>query len=306
MERPTIVLDSADRYNKIYGLPTAHPLVSVVDLNHATSGINHARVHYGMYALFLKQGVQCTLRYGRRKYDYQEGTVVSFAPGQIVDVDHDNATTAMDVVGVLFHPDLIYGTPLGKRIRDFAFFDYSQNEAVHLSEDERAVFLDCLDKIKRELDHPVDGHSASLLSATIQVLLEYMHRFYDRQFITRHKANSDVVAAFEKRLKEFFDNGTASEEGMPSVAYFADLAHLSAGYFGDLIKKETGRTPKELIKQHLVDAAKQRLAASDEDIALIAYDMGFQYPAHFTRLFKRVTGVSPRSYREGLDRSLLN
>lgn len=232
--------------------------------------------------------------------------MVSFAPGQIVDVDHDNATTAMDVVGVLFHPDLIYGTPLGKRIRDFAFFDYSQNEAVHLSEDERAVFLDCLDKIKRELDHPVDRHSASLLSATIQVLLEYMHRFYDRQFITRHKANSDVVAAFEKRLKEFFDNGTASEEGMPSVAYFADLAHLSAGYFGDLIKKETGRTPKELITQHLVDAAKQRLAASDEDIALIAYDMGFQYPAHFTRLFKRVTGVSPRSYREALDRSLLN
>lgn len=299
MEKPIINLDSIAAYNSLYGLPTRHPLVTVVDLKQATRcGLNHVRFNYGLYALFLKNGVSCTLKYGRRNYDYQEGSVVSFAPGQLIDVDMERIETAPDVVGLLFHPDLIFGTPLGNKISSFSFFDYSQMEAVHLSADERAMFLDCLDKIDRELSHPVDHHSAALLSANIQVLLEYMHRFYDRQFITRHKVNSDVVAQFERNLKAYYDVNTPPKDDIPSVAYFADLANLSAGYFGDLIKKETGTTAKDMISQHLVTVAKHRLAANADDISIIAYDLGFQYPAHFSRLFKRITGQSPKQYRE--------
>lgn len=299
MQSKIINLDTIDAYNKLYGLPTTHPLVSVIDLRQATSIVNHVRINYGVYALFLKNGVQCSIRYGRRQYDYQEGTVVSFSPGQVVDVDMDDADVklAPDVKGLLFHPDLIYGTPLADKMSAFSFFDYSNMEALHLSEDERAKFLDCLAQIKEEAERPIDGHSAALLSANIQVLLEYMHRFYDRQFITRHKVNSEIVTRFEHELKTYYDNHRG---GIPSVAYFASRLNLSAGYFGDLIRKETGSTPKDLITLHLISLAKQRLAMGDEDVSIIAYDLGFDYPAHFSRMFKRITGQTPTQYRTSL------
>ncbi|MDE6494124.1 MAG: helix-turn-helix domain-containing protein [Bacteroidales bacterium] len=298
-------LDSIDAYNKLYGLAPQHPLVSVIDLKQATKAVNHLCFHYGLYALFLKNGVQCTLKYGRHNYDYQEGTVVSFAPGQVVEVEMAQTEMAPDVLGLLFHPDLIFGTPLAEKISSFGFFDYSQMEALHLSEEERAKFLDCLQKIKEEAAHPVDRHSATLLSANIQVLLEYLHRFYDRQFITRHKVNSEVVRLFEQELKSYYNNDSP-KSGIPSVAYFANRVNLSPGYFGDLIRKETGSAPKDLIAQHLVSVAKHRLAVSDLDVSLIAYDLGFEYPAHFSRMFRRLTGQSPRQYRTSFRRIDLN
>lgn len=298
MEKKTINLNSIDAYNKLYGLTTRHSLVTVIDLKQATQSVNHACINYGVYALFLKNDCNCTLKYGRKHYDYQEGTIVSFSPGQIIEVDMINEVVAPDVVGLMFHPDLIYGTPLGEKISSFSFFDYSQMEALHLSDEERNIFLDCLGKIDRELDHPVDHHSASLLSANIQLLLEYLHRFYDRQFITRHKVNSDILSNFERALKEYFSG--SPKETLPSVAYFADMANLTPGYFGDLIKKETGMTAQDMISRHIVSVAKHKLATTTNDISLIAYDLGFQYPQHFTRLFKRISGQSPRQYRESI------
>lgn len=297
MEKIHINFDSIDAYNKLYGLPTLHPLVTVIDLKRATNSVNHVVVNYGVYALFLKKGVNCTLKYGRKYYDYQEGSVVSFAPGQIIEVDMERDEIAPDVVGLMFHPDLIYGTPLGEKISSFSFFNYSQMEALHLSQDERDIFLDCLDKIQKELEHPVDHHSASLLSVNIQVLLEYLHRFYDRQFITRHKVNSDVLAQFERELHSYYNKPNGKDE-LPSVAYFADKVNLSPGYFGDLIKKETGITAQEMISKHVVSMAKHRLTVSNEDISIIAYDLGFQYPQHFSRLFKRITGQTPKQFRD--------
>ena len=299
MENNVINLDSIDAYNKLYGFPTLHPLVTVVDMKKATQFVNNVRMKYGVYALFLKNDSNCVLKYGRKHYDYQEGTVVSFSPGQVIDVAITSESVSPSAIGLVFHPDLIYGTPLGKRISDYNFFNYSQLESVHLSEEERATFIDCLDKISHELAHPVDRHSAAVLSANIQLLLEYMHRFYDRQFITRHKVNSDIVARFEKHLKEYYSDGNHSDE-LPSVAYFAEKVNLTPGYFGDLVKKETGTTAKDIITQHMVALAKHRLATSDDDINIIAYDLGFQYPAHFTRLFKRVTGQSPTAYRSSV------
>lgn len=300
MEKKTVHLDSIDAYNKLYGLPTLHPLVTVVDLKDAVSAVNNVRFKYGVYALFLKNGVQCSIKYGRRHYDYQEGTVVSFSPGQVVDVEMRPSEISHDVLGLLFHPDLIYGTPLAEKIRTFSFFDYSSLEALHLSEEEKLKFIDCLDKVKDEISHPVDHHSAALISANIQLMLEYLHRFYDRQFMTRHRVNSSVVENFQSHLREWFDF-KASPAGLPSVAYFADRAALSPGYFGDLVRKETGTSPKELIALHVVGEAKHRLACTDADVSEIAYGLGFDYPAHFSRMFKRMTGQTPSEYRASLD-----
>lgn len=284
-----------DAYNKLFGLKTLHPLVTVIDLKQATRSLNHVRMNYGVYALFLKNGFRCSIKYGRRQYDYQEGTVVSFSPGQLIEVETEEDELAPDVVGLMFHPDLIYGTPLAEKIGEFSFFDYSEMEALHLSEDERSKFLYCLDMVRQELEHPVDSHSAALLSANIQVLLEYLHRFYDRQFITRHKVNSEVVAQFHRDLKMHYKTGAPS---LPSVSYFAEKACLTPNYFSDLVRRETGLTPKDIITRHVISHAKQLLTKSGDDVAQVAYALGFEYPAHFSRLFKRVTGQTPSEFRQ--------
>ncbi len=295
----TLNLNSIDAYNKLYGLTTGHPLVTVIDLKKATKRFDRLRMNYGVYALYLKNGVGCSLKYGREYYDYQEGTVVCFSPGQTIDVDSSNEPLAPDVVGLMFHPDLICGTPLAEKIAGFGYFSYSQREALHLSDKEKKIFMDCLEKIKDEIEYPIDSHSTDLISANIQVLLEYLSRFYDRQFITRHNVNSSVVAAFEKQLTEIYSGGKTLDE-VPKVSYFAEKANLTPGYFGDLIKRETGSTPQQIITLKLIAEAKRRLTANDNDISVIAYDLGFQYPQHFTRLFKRITGKSPSEFRNEL------
>lgn len=292
-----IQLDSIDTYNRLYGLPTLHPLVAVVDMTKATRMLNHVKVNYGIYALFLKNGVNCTLKYGRRNYDYQEGTIVSFAPGQTVEVEMFDNEISPEVYGLLFHPDLIHGTSLGNKIGQYTFLDYAQNEALHLSEKERDIIIDCLHKIEYELDYPVDKHSRSLLNAHIELVLDYCLRFYDRQFCTRAKVNSDILTRFEQLLNDYF-NGDESKNGLPSVKFFADKICLSPGYFGDLIKKETGRTAQEYIQRKVIEQSKHRLLGSGQSVSEVAYSLGFQYPQHFIRLFKRETGVTPGEYRK--------
>ena len=290
-------LDSIDAYNKLYGLETKHPLVTVIDLREATKVVNHVRMDYGVYALFLKNGANCTLKYGRQSYDYQEGTVVSFSPGQLIGVDTDVDEIAPDVIGLMFHPDLLHRTPLASKIKGYGFFDYSQREALHLSADERRIFCQCLERIGEEIAHPVDRHTAEIVSSQIQVLLDYVARFYERQFITRGKVNSDILSRFEAALKQYLESGR-TKEGLPTVNYFAEQANLSPGYFGDIIKKETGLTAQEIIARHLVDRAKRRLTESTDDISIVAYESGFQHPQHFSRMFKRITGLSPTQFRE--------
>lgn len=296
MENRKVNIDCIDAYNRLYGLATRHPLVSVVDLKQAKKMANHIRMNYGVYALFLKNDVNCVLKYGRRKYDYQAGTVVTFAPGQIIDVEMDEDVVSSDVVGLMFHPDLIYGTPLGKKISSFGFFDYSQMESLHLSDREREIFLNCLANIDRELDHPVDSHSSAVISANIQLMLEYLDRFYDRQFITRHKVNSEIVQQFERLLKDYY-NSQEKRDVLPAVSDFAEKLCLTPKYLSELVKRETGLTTKVMITQQMINVAKHRLAVSDDDVSIIAYDLGFQYPAHFSRMFRRITGQTPSEYR---------
>ena len=291
-----IRLDTVDDYNKLFGFETRHPLVSVVDLKDATRVPKRVTVNYGIYAVFLKDTRCGTLRYGRQKYDYQEGTVTSFAPGQVVETEMDeNVKPAAR--GVLFHPDIIKGTSLGQEIRSYSFFSYSSNEALHLSLREREIFSDCLDKISLELDHSIDRLSKRLISRNIQLLLDYCLRFYERQFITRAEANGTVLSRFENLLDEYFENSSAQTEGLPTVRYFADKVCLSPNYFGDLVKKETGKTALEWIQNKIIDIAKEQLLIPTSSISQVAYGLGFQYPQHFTRVFKKVTGITPHEYR---------
>ena len=297
MDSSIYVIDSIDKYNSLYGFETLHPLVSVVDLNHAKCIPDKIRILYGVYAVFLKMVKGCEIRYGRQIYDYQEGTIVCFAPGQSVEVTMNSAEPQTDVLGLLFHPDLIKGTSLGRNIRRYSFFSYSSNEALHVSEQEKSLFMDSLRTIRTELEHAVDKHSRTLLSMHIELLLEYCLRFYDRQFITRDKVCRDAIVRFESLLDEYFDGNNAEESGLPTVKYFADKLCLSANYFGDMVKKETGMTPQEHIQSKIIDLAKERIMESDRTVSEVAYSLGFQYPQHLCRLFKKRVGCTPNSYR---------
>jgi AraC-like DNA-binding protein len=291
------VVDNIDTYNKWYGLETLHPLVTVVDQHMPLEWLNGATLRYGLYGIFLKQGAGCSVRYGREKYDYQEGTIVTHAPGDVFTVEWNKSLPMPPSRGLLFHPDILYRTPLGKRIKDYSFFDYGEHESLHLSLSERTVIMALMDQIAAEMQHAIDKHSQTLITDTIALLLDYCLRYYDRQFITRHKQCSEVFIAFQQQLIEFFENGQAEHIGLPSVAYFADKACLSPNYFGDLISKETGTTAQRHIQDALIEHSKHLLLNTRRSISEIAYQLGFDYPQHFTRLFKSRTGMTPNEFR---------
>ena len=294
-----IKLDSIDAYNKAYGIETRHPLVTIADLSKSAAAPLQGEVtyRYGVYALFLKQTHCGDITYGRMPYDYQEGTVTSFAPGQVITVHHEPGYKPK-ALGLLFHPDLIKGTDLGRTINQYRFFSYNSREALHLSEDEKAIYQDCLDKISQELDHPIDSHTKKLICRNIEWLLDYCMRFYERQFVTRHDADQGILGKFESLLNDYFEEGNARREGLPSVKHFAEQCFLSPNYFGDLIKKETGRSPQEYIQSKIIDLAKEDLLGTDKTISEISYDLGFAYSQHFNRYFKRNVGKSPSEFRK--------
>lgn len=292
-----IKLENVDQYNNLYGLETLHPLVSIIDLTKATKWVNHIQMNYGLYALFLKKTQSCNIKYGRTSYDYEEGTIVCFAPGQTVGVDTIEDEVAPQVYGIVFHPDLIRGTSLGKSIKNYTFFSYAVNEALHLSEQERGIVMDCLEKISLELEHAIDKHSKALIAMNIELLLNYCMRFYERQFISRSDANKDALSRFEQLLDDYFQSSLPMQDGLPSVKYFADKTCLSPNYFGDMIKKETGKTPQERIQEKIIELAKEHIADTDKTVSEIAYTLGFQYPQHLCRMFKKRTGCTPNEYR---------
>lgn len=293
-----VKLNNVDQYNSLYGLETLHPLVSVVDLTKATQKVNHIQMNYGVYALFLKQSKSCEIKYGRQSYDYQEGTIVSFAPNQIVSVETTDEEINPSVYGIVFHPDLIRGTPLAKTIKDYTFFSYAANEALHLSDQEKEIVMDCLHKISIELEHAIDKHSKALISMNIELLLNYCMRFYTRQFITRNATNRDSLTRFEQLLNDYFRSELPIQDGLPSVKYFADKICLSPNYFGDMVKKETGKTPQEHIQGKVLELAKESIIETDQTMSQIAYALGFQYPQHLSRLFKKHVGCTPNEYRQ--------
>jgi AraC-like DNA-binding protein len=283
-------------YNDFNNHDTPHPLVNVIDFSKAEVRTGK-KMYFGLYCIVLKD-VECgNITYGRNTYDYQKGTLVFISPGQVIDVQNKTEPYQPMGHGLVFHPDLIHGTSLGKNLSDYSFFSYNTSEALHLSENERKTILDCFSKINFELQQTIDKHSKRLIASNIELFLNYCERFYDRQFITRENANQGILEKFEDLLNDYFVSEKPQSIGLPSVAYFAENCHLSANYFGDLIKKETGKSAQEYIQLKVINIAKERLFDPDKSISQIAYELGFNYPQHFSRMFKEQVGSSPSEYR---------
>jgi len=198
---------------------------------------------------------------------------------------------------MFFHPDLLRGTSLGRNIKEYSFFSYSSNEALHISDREKLIILDVMNKIEYELNQSIDKHSKKLIVNNIELLLNYCLRFYDRQFITRSDVNKDILIRFENLLDDYFRSELTQTLGLPNVKYCADQLHLSPNYFGDLIKKETGKTALDHIQLKLIEIAKERVFDTRKSISEIAYELGFKHPQHFSRMFKNETGQTPNEYR---------
>lgn len=289
-------IDTVSEHDAFYHKENLHPLVSIMDFDGRIPEIYASKMNFGFYIVYLKDVVCGDMKYGRHTYDYQDRTLVFVAPGQIINLDI-NKDYKPQGYALLFHPDLIRGTSLGRNIDNYSFFSYQSNEALHLSQKERKIILDCFEKINYELEQGVDKHSKMLIVDNIELFLNYCVRFYDRQFITRNNVNNDIIVRFEKLLNEYYQSDKPQIIGLPSVTYFADQLNLSTNYFGDLIKKETGKTALEYIQLKIMALAKQKILDNKKTINEIAYDLGFKYPAHFTRAFKKNAGMTPIEYR---------
>ncbi len=290
-----IRLETIAQYNAIKGVEILHPLVSIFD-NSNLKKLPNGKIYFGFYAVFLKE-VKCgELKYGRNTYDYEEGTLVFIGPGQVLGVKNEENYQPKGWT-LIFHPDLIRGTTLGNKMKEYSFFSYDLNEALHLSEKEREIIKEILSKIDFELRNSIDKHSKTLINNNIELLLNYCTRFYDRQFITRENINKGILERFEKSLDTYFMSEKPQTMGLPFVGYFADEFNLSANYFGDLVKKETGKSAQEHIQLKLMEIAKEKIYDTTKNVNEIAYELGFKYPQHFSRMFKKSTGLSPNEFR---------
>ena len=291
-----IFINTVQDFNDYQGVETLHPLVSVVHVEN-TEHIKECVMHYGLYAIYLKENKGCKLSYGRTPYDFDEMTVTSFAPGQVVKVEPNPDVPFAKFTALVFHPDLLNRTALGRQMSRYEFFDYSSTEALHLSVQEVEVYRGVIAMIEQELHRAIDKYTRELIISNIELLLNYCLRFYDRQFITREEINHSVVKRFMELLDDYISS-KALREGLPTVAYFADKCCLSSGYFGNLVRVETGRTAKDIIADRLLAHAKQLLNDDTLTITMISERMGFDYPQHFVRFFKSHTGKTHSAYRK--------
>ena len=290
-----INIDSVSHLNDCYGFTHLHPLITIGHYEGEAVPGEYV-YHYGIYAIYIKETKGCVLNYGLTKYDFDEMSVVAFAPGQKVKAIIEPGSVQPRWTVLAFHPDLLARTVLGKKMSSYGFFSYNSNEALHLSAEEVTVMNSVMSLIEREMHHALDRHSRSIIVANIEVFLDYCLRFYERQFITREEINSSVVEKFQLMLADYMAV-EAGRQGMPTVAYFADKLNLSQGYFGELVKSATGMTAKDIIADNMVNTARELLNDMNLSVTQVGYRLGFEYPQHFVRFFKRKTGKTPGEYR---------
>lgn len=297
--KPIIQLHSISDINNFVQSKAKHPLVAVVDFSKLDEHIEEGtRISCDFYSIMFKNYCANNLRYGRQSYDFQEGSLICIAPKQVMTMDNEiEKKEDMMGWGLFFHPDLLRGTSLGNKMNDYTFFNYETSEALHLSDKEKQILYDCVQKIETELQENIDTHSQNLIVTNIELLLNYCLRYYGRQFITRKSSNSNTVSQVEALLKTYFRSDKLKETGLPTVKYLADNVHLSASYLSDLLKKETGMNAQDHIHYYLIEEAKNILLNTDSSVSEVAYSLGFEYPQYFSKLFKQKTGQTPIEYR---------
>ena len=288
--------DTIKKYAEAFNNKALHPLIAYVDLNQSLPMLR-SQFMLGFYAIIIKETRCGDIRYGNQYYDYNEGTLVFIGPNQIIKHEPEGEIHQPYGKALIFHSDLIKGTNLGKHIHEYTFFSYASYEALHLSNKEREKILVCFDNIENEIIQNIDRHSKKLIISNLELLLNYCTRFYDRQFITRENIGQGIIEQFEQHLNEYLRHEKLQEIGLPTVSYFADTLNLSPNYFGDLIKKETGKSAIEYIHLKLLEYAKEKIMDKTKSISEISYQLGFKYPQHFTRLFKQKVGISPNEFR---------
>ena len=285
-------------YGKYVGCAEQHPLVCVVDYA-AVSPVRSSLNDYSVYGIFFHDEAELELAYGRGKYDYKQGTVICVAPGQIGGKEDDGREIALTGWALLFHPDLLHGFPLEKNIKDYSFFDYRINEALHMTYEEQEILVSLMRQIQTELSGKHDELQNAIIVGYIELVLNFCRRFYNRQFMTRKIENSDILVRFDRLLRDYFEDKLQLTLGMPTVQYCADKLCMSPNYFGDVIKKTTGDTASNHIRRFVIQMAKNGLAAG-ETVSQVSDRLGFEYPQHFSRMFKKQEGIPPSEYCQRL------
>ncbi|MBK8625214.1 MAG: helix-turn-helix transcriptional regulator [Saprospiraceae bacterium] len=276
-----------------------HPLVAILDFSKVTENVEeYSKISTDFYSIMFKNYCKNSMKYGRKTIDFQDGNLICIAPNQTIEMDNE-VVEREDKMGwgLFFHPDLIRATTLNDKIKDYTFFNYDVSEALHLSDKEKGILYECVQKIQAELQENIDVHSQHIIVSTIELLLNYCSRFYGRQMITRSQSNKSIISQIESVLTEYFANAKIKEQGLPTVKFLADQVNLSPSYLSDLLKKETGKNTQEHIHFYLIEEAKNYLINTEKNINEIAYSLGFEYPQYFNKLFKQKTGSTPMEYR---------
>jgi len=299
MKENIIKIDTISQVHDFFKLPKPkHPLISVLPITDEMTNYDYGDYSYvfGFYQISLKSGISGSMSYGRNSYDFQEGTMVFMKPNQAIKIENSQEYKGASGWTLLFHPDLIRKSELGKIINKYSFFSYETNEALHLSDDEKKSLTELVSKIENEYNQNIDKHSQELIISNMDLLLKYCKRYYDRQFFTRANLNQDFVTKFESVLLNYFNNEKAKELGVLTISYCAKEMNMSANYLSDLLKNETGISAKDHIQNFLVEKAKTKILGTNKTISEIAYDFGFEYPQSFNKLFKSKTGLTPTEY----------
>jgi AraC-like DNA-binding protein len=289
----------ADLY-KLFNLGNSHhPLVAVLDFSKVSEHVEeYSKISTDFYSIMFKNYCKNNIKYGRKAIDFQDGNLICIAPNQTIEIDNEiEHKENMMGWGLFFHPDLIRATSLNDKLKSYSFFNYEVSEALHLSDKEKNILFECVQKIHTELQENIDDHSQSIIVSTIELLLNYCSRFYGRQMITRSLTNKSIIAQIETILNNYFVETNVKEQGLPSVKFLADNVNLSSNYLSDLLKKETGKNAQEHIHFYLIEQAKTYLINTEKTINEIAYSLGFEYPQYFSKLFKQKTGKTPLEYR---------
>ena len=281
-------------YSAWVGQTDSHELVSVINYSEV-SPVRYSLNNYDVYGLFLQGEEGMDLVYGTGKYDYSAGTLICVAPGQLGGKEDNGELVHLTGWAVLFHPDILQGTGLEKEIKNFSFFDYRVNEALHMTPEERDVMVALFRQLEQELKFPADDMQNRIIAGFINMLLRYAQRFYNRQFAERKIANNDILSKFEMLLKDYFEADRQLSEGLPTVQYCSECLCMSPNYLSDVVKRMSGETAARYIKRFIVQLAKNRLVAGMKS-SEVAYSLGFDYPQHFARMFKKMTGETPRDY----------